>query len=272
MAGISTFFRAYDGLSGTCASYPWGTVSRNPLLPHVWDANRAWIHGATSPSLAELQAAIARAQEELAVPYTQVEVIDTDARASLIEELRGWLDPSPECFVLMTTDRTAPAGPAADPRVVIVESPFPDPVRWLELIRAGHADEQLPAVVLEELAERDCGPLAAAGMRLLTARRGDEVGAFATLLSVQGIGLVDSVATLPHHRRQGLATSLIAAAIAASAAAGNHTTILFTREGGEAQRIYSRLGMRVVARVAQFHGEGPASAPFTAVAYDANAP
>ena len=102
---------------------------------------------------------------------------------------------------------------------------------------------------------RDCGVLAAAGMRLFTAVRGGEVAAYASLLSLGGVGLIDSVATLPDHRRRGLATSLVAAVIAASSAAGNQATCLFTGEGSDPQRMYNRLGMRMVARVAQFHRE-----------------
>jgi ribosomal protein S18 acetylase RimI-like enzyme len=254
---VFAFLRAYGALSESCASYSWGTVSRNPTLPHVWDANRAWIYDPPAPSLGELREAIAVAQITFAVPFVHVEVVDTDACTALAGELGEWLGP-PEGFVLMTTSGPPPHQPAAAAGMVVTEQGFPDRERWLELIGAGHADEEsLPAVVLEEFALRDTGVLASAGIRFFTARHDDEVTAYASLLSLAGVGLIDNVATVPTHRRQGAATAVVAAVIGASTAAHNDTTFLFAREGGDAQRIYERLGLRVRGRVAQHHLDEP---------------
>ena len=251
------FLRAYDALADSCAQYPWGTVTRSPRLPHLRDANRTWVYSPPTPTLAQLQAAAATAQRVCAVPFTYVEVIDTDAHTALLSELEGWLGPPRDRFVFMEIEGApTPARPLAN--VTLKDQPFPDRRRWVELLVAGHAGEDAPPPgVLEELALRDAGPLAAAGARLFTAERHGQVAAYASLLSLNRVGLVDHVATLPVHRRQGLAGCLVGAVIAASAAAGNRTTCLVTRAAGDALRVYRRLGMDVVARIGQYRADHP---------------
>jgi ribosomal protein S18 acetylase RimI-like enzyme len=256
---LITFLRAYDALSESCVSYAWGTVTRNRSLSHIHDANRAWVYDVASPSLEELKRATAKAQAAVAVAFTQVEVLDIDARAPLFDALTGWLGPPSDLFSFMTT--AAASNAVAPPGIRIGEQPFPDRRRWRELIDAGHSDEDpLPEDVLEEFARRDTEVLVPAGVRFFTAEQDGEVAAYTSMLSLGGVGLIDNVATLPEHRRRGLGTAVVGAALAASHEGGNRTTCLFTQQGSEAQRIYERLGMRVIARAAQFHSEPPADA------------
>jgi GNAT superfamily N-acetyltransferase len=254
-APIVHFLRAYEALSEVCASYPWGTVVRNASLPRVHDANRAWVFDGATPSFDGLRGAMVSAQRAVPVAFTQVEVLEVDARAQLVDELTSWLGPPPDVFSLMTTSTAPPLGPPALPtQMTVAEQPLPDTERWLALIAAGHSDEvALPPQVLRELASRDTSTLAAAGMRFFVAQQDGGVIAYASLLSLHEVGLIDNVATVPAHRRHGAATAVVAAVVAASAAAGNHHTVLFTQEGSDAQRIYERLGLRTIARAAQFH-------------------
>jgi ribosomal protein S18 acetylase RimI-like enzyme len=258
-APVVRCLHAYDALSEICTPYPWGTVNRNPSLPHLHDANRAWVFDATTPALGQLREAMTSAQRAVPVAFTQVEVLDTESRPALMNELTAWLGPPPDAFVFMTTS-TAPAPDvlALPPGMTVAEQPFPAGDRWLALIDAGHPDEDpLPPGVLREFATRDTSVLAPAGMRLFAAQRQGEVIAYASLLTLHGVGLIDNVATMPAQRGRGAATAVVGAAIAAGAAAGNDQTCLFTQEASDAQRIYERLGMRTIARAAQFRLDQP---------------
>jgi GNAT superfamily N-acetyltransferase len=261
-APIVRFLRAYESLSAVCMSYPWGTAVRNASLPHVYDANRAWVFDAVTPALDELRDAMMAAQRTVPVAFTQVEVLDIDARAGLVDELTTWLGPPPDVFSFMETSVAPPPDLlATPPPMLVAEQPFPDRERWLALIAAGHSDEvPLPAPVLWELASRDTSTLVAAGTRFFTAEQEGEIVAYASLLSLHGVGLIDNVATVPAHRRQGAATAVVAAVVAASAAAENTHTVLFAQEYSDPQRIYGRLGLRTIARAAQFHRDEPSAA------------
>lgn len=258
-SSVVGFLRARERLSEQCASHPWGTVVRNASLPHVHDANRALVFGALTPAVSELRDAMREAQRTVAVEFTQVEVIDLESRAALVAELAAWLGPPPDVFVMMSTSATPrPRPPTPPPPLTIAERPFPDAATWLGLIITAHSDEDaLPADVLRELVTRDTSVSAVAGTRFFTAARDGEVIAFASLLTLRGVGLIDNVATLPAHRRQGAAAAVVGAVVAASAAAGNDHTCLFTHEGSDAQRLYERLGLRSIARAAQFRLNQP---------------
>jgi len=67
------------------------------------------------------------------------------------------------------------------------------------------------------------------------------------LFSSDGLGRIEAVRTLPSYRRRGLAAAVIRHALADSLAQGNQLTYLFAEPGGDAQRLYTRLGFRTVA-------------------------
>lgn len=67
------------------------------------------------------------------------------------------------------------------------------------------------------------------------------------LFSHGGIGRVECVRTLSAQRGRGLAAAVVRAAVRASIAAGNRLTYLYAEQGGDAQRLYERLGFRTVA-------------------------
>jgi GNAT superfamily N-acetyltransferase len=62
------------------------------------------------------------------------------------------------------------------------------------------------------------------------------------LFTAEGWGRVDSVATHPEFRRRGVASAVVAQAVAASLTLGNEVTYLFTEAGGAGEQVYTRLG------------------------------
>ncbi len=81
-------------------------------------------------------------------------------------------------------------------------------------------------------------------VRLYLARRGGEPAGTALLYSACGMGYVDLVATLPGHRRQGVASALVARAAEDSRALGHRWTSLETECDSGAERVYRRRGFR----------------------------
>ncbi len=67
------------------------------------------------------------------------------------------------------------------------------------------------------------------------------------LLSSKGLGRVEAVRTLARYRRHGLAAAVVRQAVLDSLARGNEITYIYAEPGGQAQRLYERLGFRTVA-------------------------
>lgn len=62
------------------------------------------------------------------------------------------------------------------------------------------------------------------------------------LFSDNGYGRIDDVITRPEYRGRGLASAVIAHAVAVSKSDGNHTTFLYCDAGSAAERLYRKLG------------------------------
>ncbi len=70
-------------------------------------------------------------------------------------------------------------------------------------------------------------------------------------------GIIDSVATYPDYRRQGLARALMERAHEALAAAGVEASVLYTNPAGHPYRFYERMGYLTRAQGAMFMGPRP---------------
>ena len=66
------------------------------------------------------------------------------------------------------------------------------------------------------------------------------------LFSCDGLGRVEAIRTLTSARRRGLAAAVVRRAVANSLAQGNGLTYIYAEAGGDAQRLYTRLGFRTV--------------------------
>jgi len=62
------------------------------------------------------------------------------------------------------------------------------------------------------------------------------------LFAAEGWGRVESVATRPEFRRRGVASAVVARAVADSLQMGNTVTYLLTEPGGAGEQVYRRLG------------------------------
>src|SRR3989442_1745057 len=85
------------------------------------------------------------------------------------------------------------------------------------------------------------------------ASEGERLAACCRLLAGDGIGQVEDVGTAPAARRQGLARAVVAAATAASHAAGHELTFLNCDADGWVSDFYASLGFEPIGVVHNFH-------------------
>jgi GNAT superfamily N-acetyltransferase len=103
--------------------------------------------------------------------------------------------------------------------------------------------------VMDQLLERLRSVLVPAGLRWFVARVGGERAGYAGLLSLEGVGYVEGVVTMPGFRRRGVASATVGRAIEASEENGDRALFLLTDPEGGPRRLYERLGFSVAAEV-----------------------
>jgi ribosomal protein S18 acetylase RimI-like enzyme len=79
-----------------------------------------------------------------------------------------------------------------------------------------------------------------------------EPAGYTSLLSSEGVGYLDNVVTMPPFRRRGVATGTVIAAVRSSLRSGDDRVFLLAERGGNAQRLYERLGFRVRSQIESY--------------------
>ena len=91
-----------------------------------------------------------------------------------------------------------------------------------------------------------------AGMRFFAGRIDGKIAGFTSLIPRDGAAYVDNVVTLSAYRRRGIASATVTRALAEAEEQGIATVFLLAEENGDPQRLYERLGFRVVSRAMGF--------------------
>jgi ribosomal protein S18 acetylase RimI-like enzyme len=250
-AHISAALRVCDSLGELCQEYAWGSVAGDTRFPDVHDANRALVVGVLTPPLSDVMAAVSAMRTRTGVSFEQVEVVDIVAHATLHEEMTAEFGRG-QRFVVMRAEQA----PSLDDRYAsfsVEESPAPDEDFWLEIKRAALHGVTIPEAVVRQLTQRDLIVHFHHGRRLFVARSDGSVAAVAAMHTFGSAALVDDVATLPQQRRRGAATAAVRGLMEEAQNRQASELFLFAAEHGDAQRIYERLGFRVIAVSAQFH-------------------
>jgi GNAT superfamily N-acetyltransferase len=178
-----------------------------------------------------------------AIGQTPIADVDHVAQAQGIGEAlqRLGMTPVTGSRLLMRYGSTMP--PPAEPASVSVET-VPnetgagEAAEWIDVAISddvGWPDEHLWRAIAGFEARYDSCTL------YLARLDGRAVGACDLFESARW-GRVDSVVTRPEWRRRGVASALVARAVADSLTSGNFETYLFTEPGGVAERLYRRLG------------------------------
>lgn len=270
---IRAFWYAYEARNPDVLRTPWGAVVSDARFPKIYDANHANIlEPGPSVTLADVREPLRRRVRELRLTYEHVEVADLDAPCPATDELvamhRGPLQPD---VVMVYEGPLAHAARGArgeggavglDDGEVRVRPAGPDDPWFTEFQQAcflayAEGQEGIPTLVVDEdvarqLAERGRIVEIPAGQRFFVGMVDEEPAGTTALVSLEGVGYLDNVVTLTRHRRHGVATATVTAAVRASLAHGDTTTFLLTDENGPARSLYERLGFRVVGRSTAF--------------------
>jgi ribosomal protein S18 acetylase RimI-like enzyme len=134
-----------------------------------------------------------------------------------------------------------------------VEEVAPDDSFW-SFYRETRSEfgDPLSADVIDQLVTRDRDVFVPAGLRFFAGILGGEIAGFTSLIALGGAAYVDNVVTRPQYRRRGVASATVTRAIEAAHDRGMETVFLLAEDGGDPQRLYERLGFRVVARAMGF--------------------
>ena len=253
---LRSFWYAVAELNPTCRRTSWGLVKTDSRYPIIWDANHAEIlEEAPDLTLGEVRAALVPALREAGARHEHVEFWGTSTTSpALIEARRSGRRQDPDA-VMVFQGSADDAEPPSD-GVHVSEIVEPDEPFWSWY---GETRREFGVNFTEEVVNQmlrlDREVFHPAGLRWFVGIVGGLMAGFSSLLSLEGVGYLDSVVTLPQYRRLGVATATVLRAVGASLAAGDRLVHLLAQEGGAPQRLYERLGFRVEARVESFTSE-----------------
>jgi len=262
MSGDPRFRRACEFLARTDEAVAderveldFGTGIFDRRRPLVWDGNYVRVAAADleAGELADRAEALFR-QRGLAHRM----LVFTDARAG--ERLApgfadlGWEAPH---FVVMPLAASAASVEGVEE---ISADELAEAVRRFERLEPpGGTSGTIAERVIEQLAERDRLIASVISERCFAIRRDGRLVSWCRLYSHGGTGQVENVATLPEHRRQGLAAKVALGAAAASVAAGDQLTFIVAEADGGARRIYQRLGFEAAGTLFRYRRTGAGS-------------
>jgi ribosomal protein S18 acetylase RimI-like enzyme len=245
---VRDFWYAASALGERYQRTPWGALMTDSRYPLIYDANNATVlERAPDLTIEEVFAALRPALREAGAHDEHIEVWETSVESPVLREIRR-LAPAQRADVVMVFDADAPLPDAAVVEIREVAEPDEAFWAWYEPMRAQYG-EQMTQPVLDQLAARDRAMFVPAGLRFLVGTVDGQDAGFASLLSLDRVGYIDNVITLPGFRRRGIATATVSAAVRTSLGGGDRTLFLLAEEHGDPQRLYERLGFRVHSRI-----------------------
>jgi GNAT superfamily N-acetyltransferase len=232
-------------------TWPGGEWFRARSLPHVYDANHVVVleHG-FAMSLQEVSAAADEIQAGL--PNRIVEFVTCPESEPLAAAFRnaGWLE---EPLGVMVRGRE-PDRRVDTSSVRVVDESSMRPARAASII--GEPWATLDAVAqVREKQERVARGVLTTPLGVI-----DEgmVVSFWEVYRVDEIALIESVATVPDHRRRGYTRAVVTRALELTA--DRRPVFLLMDPDDWPQQLYARLGMDDVGRIARFRKAPPGSA------------
>lgn len=244
-AEIATARRWFSRLGHAPVSRNGATIVATPSLPDVWDANFATADPGADP------AAVIAALDE-AMPHSRWRVINID----------GLNDPGFEAAIALAGFRQgapiiemASDGAIASPHPLppVTLAPVESAADWAQLaalIRIDHAEGRRTGTVSDIVGEgliavmqRRAPPCAFSIIRL------DGVAAGYGMIAgcPGGLGLIESLFTLPELRGRGVMSAFIVAAAARLRAQGSRGIFIDALAEETARHLYARLGFRPIA-------------------------
>lgn len=223
-----------------------GTLLADRRFPLLWDANHLHLDGPRGDLRAEdLDARLGRA-EEAAGLHHRVVIVDVEIDAERLAAGFAALGYHRDEQVLMV-HRRPPDSEAPGP---VEDVPLPLCRRVREALVREQPD--LGDEALAQVLGHDAHVHATLGDRWMAAFRDGRPVACARVLSRDGVGQVDDVATLRAERGNGLARSLVLGGVARLRAEGCDVVAIVADALGFPRALYGRLGFDEVGAITRF--------------------
>jgi ribosomal protein S18 acetylase RimI-like enzyme len=258
---VKSFWYASTELGRRAERTPWGMVASDDRYPLVWDANNAAVlEPAPDLTTEEIEASLLPALRQAGATHEHVEFWETSVESPALAACRRRGDLSdPDVVMVLDRRRLADLEPG---RIQIDLVTRPEPSFWpwyRDSLR--EFGMKLSDDVLDQLVRRTREVFLRAGLRWFVGSIDGHPAGYASLLSLAGTGYLDNVVTMPGYRRRGVASAAVTAAVRASLDRGDANVFLLAEAGGEAQRLYERLGFTVAASVESFTRPLPVKDP-----------
>jgi ribosomal protein S18 acetylase RimI-like enzyme len=231
---------------------PWGMVYADPRFPLIYDSNRAGVlQGVTDLTLGEVRNELLPALEWAGSPHEHIEFWASQ-EAPAVEQIRAE-GAEEKHDVVMLFEGSAPRTAAEEPEMREIVDPDGQFLQWYRASRDefGERPEYTPEVV-EQLFQRDIEVFVPRGMRFFAGFIGGAKVGLAALQSVAGVGYISTVVTMPEFRRRGVGSALVRRVVEEGLSTGDKLVHLLAEEDSPPQRLYERLGFRVVSTVVSF--------------------
>jgi len=232
----------------------WGYLVADPRFPLVWDANHGSVLDAP-PELTgdELRREVMAFLRRHHAEHEHIELWGLPTRSGLRDRLQAELGrPLPADAVMVFEGDPFALPPTPGLMVDDLTDPDEETVGWLRTARDEFGPEPLPHHVVDQLVRRDLEVFRPLGLRWFVATVDDEPAGYTSLLSLERVGYLDGVVTMPAFRRRGVASATVSAAVRWALAHGDEQVHLLAEPDGDPQRLYERLGFRTRASVESF--------------------
>jgi ribosomal protein S18 acetylase RimI-like enzyme len=226
-------------------------VFTDPRYPLLYDANHAAIlEEIPDLELSEIRDELLPSLERSGARHEQIEFWASQSSPA-VAEMRAVLGDTHD--VVMAYEGPPPGLMASDVEVREVAGSDPSFLdRYRESAEDLEEPERMDPAVLDQLYRRDVEVFVPRGLRLFLGMVHGEVAGRATLMGIGGVGYVDTVVTRLRFRRQGVARAMVSTAVQAGIERGDDLVHLLTVKDSAPQRLYERLGFRVVSEIVTF--------------------
>ena len=248
---VHRFWMALDERIGHVQPTWWGAIVTDDRFPAVWDINYARIDvAAPDLTLREVADALLPALSAAGTDVFHVVSFHPEETTGLLVELSTLGHALTWDAVMDLVD---------EPSIAVADAAVEELDGGAELwsrVEASLALFEVRPDLSGQLRALEEVSFADAGKRWFGVRDDDGLlVSLAAMLTLDGVGYLDNVATFPQARGRGLATALAVRAIQEARAAGAQRVCLFADpDDGHAVKMYERIGFREVGRLAATRG------------------
>jgi GNAT superfamily N-acetyltransferase len=244
LAQIAATFAFQQSVGQTSQDTPLARYVRNPLLADIWVANHVSLVRAQSAR--EIDEVLARTERALAHCTHRMFIVDALTPPTFVARLAlaGYTELSATLHMVLEGELRVPSSPV-DLRPVESDD---DWEAFFRLLRANHLEKRVHGLELAEEITR--GVVAAHRAKLgavqffLAIVEGAPRAYGSSIVAPYGMGIVEDLFTLPEYRKRGLATALIAHAIAYARARGMGPMLIGGYADETPKALYAALGFK----------------------------